>query len=232
MAKKSLKKATKSNAPAAEKKQSGKGSPTEPKARNGEQQRLTHAVAAGSDALKPSLAAAAPSPHPTPAPAAMPPLASLAASWPTPSPAAASRPAAQTPDQQAKTRPVRAATPEISPAPAVKLPVKWEPPQSPGKATAVEALAPPVPSKVKVTFGVVELGAKHVWLSGEFNGWLPTATPMTRRQDGHWETTLELAPGRYQYKFIVDGQWIPDPQARQNVWNQHGTLDSVVEVQA
>ena len=47
---------------------------------------------------------------------------------------------------------------------------------------------------------------------------------------GTWETTVELAPGRYQYKFVVDGQWIPDPLAHDNVWNQHGTLNSVVEV--
>ena len=55
---------------------------------------------------------------------------------------------------------------------------------------------------------------------------------MERAQDGSWETTVALAPGRYQYKFVVDGQWMPDPRARENVPNQHGTLNSVVEVRA
>jgi hypothetical protein len=47
---------------------------------------------------------------------------------------------------------------------------------------------------------------------------------------GHWETTVALAPGRYQYKFVVDGEWIPDLLAQENVWNEHGSLNSVVEV--
>jgi 1,4-alpha-glucan branching enzyme len=55
---------------------------------------------------------------------------------------------------------------------------------------------------------------------------------MKRHTDGHWETTAALAPGRYQYKFLIDGQWIPDPLARENVRNYHGTLNSVVEVRA
>jgi len=226
MAKKSLKKASKSNTPAAEKSQPTKGLPADLKG----QQRRPEDAGAG---LAPSLAVAASNPHPTPAPVAMAPLASLGAAWPTPSTASAARPA-QTPGHQAKTGPARAATPEISSAPAasaIKLPVKWEPPPAPAKA-AVEAPAAPAPSKAKVTFGVLEPGAKQVALSGEFNGWSPTATPMTRRPDGRWETTLELAPGRYQYKFVVDGQWVPDSQAGQNVWNQHGTLNSVVEVRA
>ena len=88
----------------------------------------------------------------------------------------------------------------------------------------------PVPPQVKVTFVLPEPNAKRVSLSGEFNGWSPEATPMKRHEDGHWETTVSLAPGRYQYKFIMDGQWIPDPLAHENVWNQHGTLNSVVEV--
>jgi len=53
---------------------------------------------------------------------------------------------------------------------------------------------------------------------------------MKRHHDGHWEATVALAPGRYQYKFIVDGEWITDPKAQENVRNYHGTLNSVIEV--
>jgi 1,4-alpha-glucan branching enzyme len=90
----------------------------------------------------------------------------------------------------------------------------------------------PASPRVEVSFVLVDLGAKQVSLSGDFNGWSPDATPMRRDSSGHWETTVELAPGRYQYKFVVDGEWVPDPLARENVWNQHGTLNSVVEVRA
>ena len=53
---------------------------------------------------------------------------------------------------------------------------------------------------------------------------------MSRQEDGLWETSLALPPGRYEYKFVVDGQWRPDPNAHENVFNAHGTLNSVVEV--
>lgn len=55
---------------------------------------------------------------------------------------------------------------------------------------------------------------------------------MKRHDDGHWEATVELAPGRYEYKFVRDGEWIHDPTAQHHVWNQHGTLNSVIEVTA
>jgi 1,4-alpha-glucan branching enzyme len=91
---------------------------------------------------------------------------------------------------------------------------------------------PPASPKVKVTFVLPKADAKRVSLSGDFNGWSPDATPMSRDSSGHWEMTVDLAPGRYQYKFIVDGEWIPDPLAREKVWNQHGTLNSAIEVRA
>jgi 1,4-alpha-glucan branching enzyme len=53
---------------------------------------------------------------------------------------------------------------------------------------------------------------------------------MKRRGDGQWETTLALEPGRYQYKFVVDGKWTHDPNARENVTNEHGSLNSVIEI--
>lgn len=93
-----------------------------------------------------------------------------------------------------------------------------------------QAPKPTVTKTVKVTFVLLDLGAKQVALCGDFNGWASDATPMKRKEGGHWETTVSLAPGRYQYKFIVDGQWAPDPLAHENVWNQHGTLNSVIEV--
>jgi hypothetical protein len=114
-----------------------------------------------------------------------------------------------------------------------ELKPRREPVQPAGKATAVaESPLPPASPRVKVNFVLLGLGAKQVTLAGDFNGWSPTATPMSRDSSGHWETTVQLAPGRYQYKFIVDGEWMPDPLARENVWNQHGTLNSVVEVLA
>ena len=97
-----------------------------------------------------------------------------------------------------------------------------------------EAPALPKVTKVKVIFVFPACACcpKHVLLSGDFNGWSSDATPMKQCDDGHWETTLELAPGRYEYKFVRDGEWMPDLLARENVLNGYGTLNSVIEVPA
>ena len=236
MAKKSLKKATKQLAPEAEARQSDSAYPAEAHELNGQQRRVKNAAAAGAEALKSSAPAAVSALQPAPAAASSPPLAPLAALWPTPAPAQAASKSAQAPARKAQARPVRVAAPEAPPAPAapaVKLPVQWEPAQSPGKAAAVaEAPMPPAPPRVKVTFVLPICDAKSVSLSGEFNGWSPDGTPMKRHGDGHWETTVDLAPGRYEYKFVCDGEWTPDLLAHENVWNRHGSLNSVIEVRA
>jgi len=87
-------------------------------------------------------------------------------------------------------------------------------------------------ARVKVTLVLFDLGAKRVSLSGDFNDWSPDGMPMKKGVAGQWERTIELAPGRYEYKFVVDGNWAPDPLARESVWNQHGTLNSILEVRA
>jgi len=60
--------------------------------------------------------------------------------------------------------------------------------------------------------------------------WSPDATPLKQQHAGRWQTPLALEPGRHQYKFVADGQWLHDPLARENVSNGHGSLNSVVEV--
>lgn len=44
-----------------------------------------------------------------------------------------------------------------------------------------------------------------VCLAGSFNKCDPTANPMEGGNGGHWTASLPLAPGRYEYKFVVDG---------------------------
>ena len=114
------------------------------------------------------------------------------------------------------------ASPSQGPAPQ-KAPLT-SPRESAGVAQAAKM--------VNVRFALHKPDAQQVLLGGDFNGWATGAAPMKRHENGHWETTVALAPGRYEYKFLVDGQWIPDPLARENVRNQHGTLNSVLEVRA
>ncbi len=52
--------------------------------------------------------------------------------------------------------------------------------------------------------------AQQVYLTGSFNGWEEKSIPMTLKA-GIWEATIVLEPGKYLYKYIVDGRWMPDP---------------------
>src|SRR4030095_7723225 len=52
--------------------------------------------------------------------------------------------------------------------------------------------------------------ARNVMLAGNFNEWNTTELTMTKTTTG-WQIPYVLAPGNYEYKFIVDGKWIPDP---------------------
>lgn len=79
--------------------------------------------------------------------------------------------------------------------------------------------------------------AQSVFLVGTFNGWNEEATPMERCELGEWMTSLPLAPGRYEYKFVIDGEWVcapgPDEQSFESpgaVPNEYGTWNRVLEV--
>lgn len=70
--------------------------------------------------------------------------------------------------------------------------------------------------------------AKKIILAGEFNNWNEEQLVMKRTQVG-WELPYVLAPGNYQYKFIVDGQWTTDP-ANPHLASLHGHTNSVLSV--
>ena len=65
-----------------------------------------------------------------------------------------------------------------------------------------------------IRFVHVAPGATAVSLVGDFNEWNLAATPLVRRGDGVWITTVPLTPGVHEYAFVVDGRdWRPDPTA-------------------
>jgi len=69
-----------------------------------------------------------------------------------------------------------------------------------------------------------------VQLVGAFNGWKSASGSMTRMPHGRWVADLMLAPGIYEYRFVVDGNWIPDPKADHSVLNPYGDKNSLVSV--
>ena len=82
-----------------------------------------------------------------------------------------------------------------------------------------------------VTFTVHGEKGHAVYLAGEFNKWAPSAKKMAyKARSGVYAATMKLAPGSYQYKFVIDGTWCADPENVNAVPNSHGTFNSVIEV--
>jgi len=71
---------------------------------------------------------------------------------------------------------------------------------------------------------------ESVALAGSFNDWDPKRTPMKDAGNGLWKVEVPLPPGRHEYRFVVDGQWISDPNARDSAPNPHGESNSVINV--
>jgi hypothetical protein len=72
--------------------------------------------------------------------------------------------------------------------------------------------------------------ATKVCIAGAFNDWRPSVTPMVSLGDGRWIKELALPSGIYEYRLVVDGEWMPDPQASETVPNPFGGLNSVLKV--
>jgi 1,4-alpha-glucan branching enzyme len=83
---------------------------------------------------------------------------------------------------------------------------------------------------VTVRFEFAHPTAKSVCIAGTFNHWQPEAKTLHSSSTGHWWKETALPPGTYEYCFVVDGQWIPDPLARETVSNPFGGKNSILNV--
>lgn len=106
-------------------------------------------------------------------------------------------------------------------------------PQVAPQAKASEARPQPAQAKVTgrtVQFELYAHQAGAVSVVGTFNDWKPGVTPLIARGGGKWAKELPLPPGRYEYRFVVDGKWMDDPKAKASVPNPHGGRNAVLEV--
>ena len=88
----------------------------------------------------------------------------------------------------------------------------------------------PDPLRVSVRFEFDHPTALTVAVAGTFNHWHPTTKAMHPVGSGHWLKEAFLAPGDYEYCLVVDGQWMPDPLARETVPNPYGGRNSILKV--
>ena len=72
--------------------------------------------------------------------------------------------------------------------------------------------------------------AMSVQLVGDFTQWQQNALNMQKDSGGVWRVSVELKPGTYHYRFLVDGQWRDDPECALYVPNPYGSRDAVRQV--
>ena len=86
------------------------------------------------------------------------------------------------------------------------------------------------PQLVPVRFEFTHPTAIAMSVAGTFNHWQPEAKSLHPAGGGRWFKETALMPGSYEYRLIVDGQWMPDPLARESVANPFGGRNSVLTV--
>lgn len=68
--------------------------------------------------------------------------------------------------------------------------------------------------------------ARKVMLAGSFNNWEPGTLAMMSTDSG-WIAAVKLGPGKYWYKFIIDGDWTVDTDNRLSENDGLGNVNSV-----
>ena len=93
------------------------------------------------------------------------------------------------------------------------------------------ACAAKKPALKSVTFTVHAEAGQEVRLAGSFTDWETKAKKMTfKKTNGVYSATVKLAPGEYQYKFIIGDKWTTDDQNAEFVPNDKGTFNSKLVV--
>ena len=95
----------------------------------------------------------------------------------------------------------------------------------------VKKMPPPVPSLTgNTTFKLSgHNDAEAVAIYGSFNGWIQTKNYCGRDTEG-WVCRLDLAPGKYTYRFLVDGVGLTDPTNPVTEDDGSGHVDSVIVI--
>ena len=85
-------------------------------------------------------------------------------------------------------------------------------------------------AKDRILFRTYKPEARIISVVGDFNGWNPEHDIMKRGNDGIWRLEKRLSAGVYRYKFIVDGEWLPDLFNPESASDSAGDICSVIKV--
>lgn len=81
---------------------------------------------------------------------------------------------------------------------------------------------------VRLVFCSTVRNPKTVAVAGDFSDW--EVLPMERVDENCYALTLRLRPGKYEYGFLVDGQWVADPFSPRAVADGFGGVNSILVV--
>ena len=100
-----------------------------------------------------------------------------------------------------------------------------------GRSVTAKKLVLPSPSvKGNTSFRLKGYpNARIVAVAGSFNEWNQSQV-LCAKESAEWVCRLELAPGKYTYKFIIDGDWILDPDNPTTEDDERGFTNSVLVV--
>jgi 1,4-alpha-glucan branching enzyme len=82
--------------------------------------------------------------------------------------------------------------------------------------------------EVELTFYAPQ--AKKASIAGTFNDWNTKSMPMKKDKSGVWRIKIKLSPGRYEYKFFIDGAWDENVPGGECVQNTFGTNNCVMNI--
>ncbi len=110
----------------------------------------------------------------------------------------------------------------------MKVKKATEPKSAPAKKVAKPAARA---KTTRVTFAVRAEVGSTVYIAGSFNDWDPASKKLVDKTgDGYYTIAMTLAPGAYEYKFVINGTWCADPECAEWVQNDMGTLNSVKRI--
>jgi 1,4-alpha-glucan branching enzyme len=77
-------------------------------------------------------------------------------------------------------------------------------------------------------FAIKNTMARDVCVAGQFSNWKPLK--MRKAKDGTWTCTVNATSSTMEYKFVIDGQWMTDPDNSTSSRNPYGSCNSVARL--
>jgi len=96
---------------------------------------------------------------------------------------------------------------------------------------AISLPQPVEPTAKEILFTLEAPDDAKVQIAGDFNNWIPENLSLIEHEGRRlWQKKFPLGMGSYQYKYVVDGQWIPDPRNDKTVVDYFGDVNSIIDV--